>query len=359
MSIEVRNLVKQFTPGLAAVRGVTFRVEAGEMVGLLGPSGSGKTTLLRMIAGLEAPTSGVIFIGGRDVTRTPPQRRGVGVVFQHYALFQHMTVFDNIAFGLKVKRWPKSRVRERVAELLALVRLTGFEHRHPAELSGGQAQRVALARALAPEPGVLLLDEPFAAVDTKIRKELREWVRRVHEEVGITSIFVTHDQEEAFELADRVMVFHDGQIEQFGPPQQLWQAPATSFVASFVGDVNEVEAEAAGGFAKLGTLRLPLRHPARDGQRVKVLIRTTDISVSPHPQGAAGQAPPVSGAPDVPDVVDARVRRRVWKGAADVLYVELAGGVVLRAVVPREVALQVSPGAPVSLRILDYRTDPL
>ncbi|GGJ09721.1 sulfate/thiosulfate import ATP-binding protein CysA [Alicyclobacillus cellulosilyticus] len=343
MSIEVRNLVKHYTPGVPAVRGVSFTVETGEMVGLLGPSGSGKTTLLRMIAGLEPQTAGEIYIHGRLVDPLPPQRRGVGVVFQNYALFPHMTVFENIAFGLRVQRMRRAEIRERVAELLRLVRLSGFEDRYPSQLSGGQAQRVALARALAPKPSVLLLDEPFAAIDTKVRKELREWVRRVHEEVGITSIFVTHDQDEAFEVADRVMVFHDGELLQFGTPQQILESPATPFVATFVGDVNEIERQVVGGAVSLGPIRLSA-HPFQDGARVRVVIRPTDVVVAP-PDG-----PPVGPR--------ARIRRKIAKGPVHAVQVELQDGLVLRAFVPREAQWALHPGAPVSVWIKDYQTFP-
>jgi sulfate/thiosulfate transport system ATP-binding protein len=239
MAIEAREVNKRFG-GFEALKDVTVTVDDGSLTALLGPSGSGKSTLLRIIAGLETPDSGRVTIGGRDLTGTPARERGVGFVFQHYAPFKHMTVYDNVAFGLTVRRRPKAQVRERVHELLGLVRLDGLAGRYPAQLSGGQLQRMALARALAPQPEVLLLDEPFGALDVQVRGELREWLRRLHEEIHVTTIFVTHDQEEAMDVAEQIVVMNRGAIEQAGTPQELYERPHNGFVMSFVGPVNRL-----------------------------------------------------------------------------------------------------------------------
>lgn len=245
MSIIVKNLRRTFGT-FQALRGIHLEIAENQLVALLGPSGSGKTTLLRIIGGLDFPDSshGSIVINGEDVTDSPAAERKAGFVFQHYALFNHLSVFENVAFGLDV-RPPKTRpskdaIRDRVLELLRLVQLQGLEQRLPSELSGGQRQRVALARALAIDPKVLLLDEPFGALDAKVRKDLRRWLRAFHQEIGVTTIFVTHDQQEALELADVVVVMNQGQIEQIGSPQQLYDHPATPFVYEFLGDVNKV-----------------------------------------------------------------------------------------------------------------------
>ncbi|MBH5317454.1 sulfate ABC transporter ATP-binding protein [Paenibacillus sp. GSMTC-2017] len=240
MHIEVRNLDKSFGD-FHAVRNVSFDIEKGKLIGLLGPSGGGKTSILRMLAGLETPTSGDIVFHGKRVNDLPPQERGIGFVFQNYALFKHMTVYDNIAFGLKVKKQSKEQIKERVTYLVELTGLKGFEHRYPHQLSGGQRQRVAFARALAPEPQLLLLDEPFAAIDAKIRTELRTWLKEMIERVGITSIFVTHDQEEAIEVADEIMIINKGQLEQKGSPWDIYKNPESPFVASFIGESSIVE----------------------------------------------------------------------------------------------------------------------
>ncbi len=235
MYVELKNVNKSFGD-FKASDNVCFEVEKGQLVALLGPSGSGKTTILRMIAGLANPDSGDIMIDGRIVNNIPSAKRGVGFVFQNYALFRHMSVFDNIAFGLKVSKTDKNVIKDRVNELLELTELKGFEKRFPNELSGGQRQRVAFARALAPEPGLLLLDEPFAAIDAKIRKELRQWLREMIHKVGITSIFVTHDQEEAVEVADKIIVTNKGRIEQSGSPKEIYSNPETAFLAEFIGN---------------------------------------------------------------------------------------------------------------------------
>ncbi|MGD9509456.1 MAG: sulfate/molybdate ABC transporter ATP-binding protein [Geminicoccaceae bacterium] len=254
MSIKVKEVVKQFD-GFTALAGVSLQINSGELVALLGPSGSGKTTLLRIIAGLDFPTGGKIKMDGIDASTKHVGARNVGFVFQHYALFRHMTVFENVAFGLRVKprrvRPAEGEIRERVMRLLKLVQLEGFAQRYPSQLSGGQRQRVALARALAIEPRVLLLDEPFGALDAKVRKDLRRWLRRLHEEMGLTSVFVTHDQEEALELADRVVVMSNGKIEQVGTPDEVYETPATPFVYEFLGHVNRMPCTVARGRARI------------------------------------------------------------------------------------------------------------
>jgi sulfate/thiosulfate transport system ATP-binding protein len=242
MSIEIRHVSKQFGQ-FAALDDVSLEVPSGSLTALLGPSGSGKSTLLRIIAGLEWPDTGEVLISGQDATAVAPQKRGVGFVFQHYAAFKHMTVRDNVAFGLRIRRRPKAEVRERVDQLLGLVQLREFGHRYPAQLSGGQRQRMALARALAPEPRVLLLDEPFGALDARVRAELRDWLRRLHDEVHVTTVFVTHDQEEAMEVADQIAVLDHGRLEQVGTPRELYDQPATEFVMRFVGDASSLDGE--------------------------------------------------------------------------------------------------------------------
>jgi len=241
MSIEIESVTKQFG-SFTALNDVSLTIPSGELVALLGPSGSGKTTLLRIIAGLEGADSGRILCNGADTTQSHVRERKVGFVFQHYALFKHMTVFDNVAFGLSVRpkatRPPKSEIRDKVNDLLRLVQLEGMATRYPAQLSGGQRQRIALARALAVEPQVLLLDEPFGALDAQVRAELRRWLRRLHDEIHVTSVFVTHDQEEALEVADRIVVMNKGRIEQAGTPDQVYDHPANPFVLNFLGNVN-------------------------------------------------------------------------------------------------------------------------
>jgi sulfate transport system ATP-binding protein len=237
--IEAQGIVKRFG-GFTALDDVSVDVPTGSLTALLGPSGSGKSTLLRVVAGLERPDAGVVVLDGEDVTRRPPQSRGVGFVFQHYAAFKHMTVWDNVAFGLTIRRRPRAEIRQRVGELLELVQLSGLAKRYPAQLSGGQRQRMGLARALAVDPKVLLLDEPFGALDARVRKELRGWLRRLHDETHTTTVIVTHDQEEAMDVADRVVVMNGGRIEQVAPPRELYDQPANEFVMSFVGPVNRL-----------------------------------------------------------------------------------------------------------------------
>ena len=261
MSIEIRGVSRNFGE-FAALKDVNLLVETGELVALLGPSGSGKTTLLRIIAGLEYPTAGTILFHGEDAIRRDARSRQVGFVFQHYALFRHMTVYENIAFGLRVRpralRPSKADIEARVMELLKLVQLEGLAQRFPSQLSGGQRQRVALARALAVEPKVLLLDEPFGALDARVRQELRSWLRRLHDELHITSVFVTHDQEEALEVADRVVVMNKGQIEQVGSPEDVYENPANPFVMNFLGSVNLFHARVHDGEAHIGPSTAPV-----------------------------------------------------------------------------------------------------
>jgi sulfate transport system ATP-binding protein len=239
VSIAVRGVTKRFGD-FAALDDVSVAIAGGSLTALLGPSGSGKSTLLRVIAGLEEPDEGKVLILGEHATGVPPQKRGVGFVFQHYAAFKHLTVRENVAFGLRIRKRPKEEIRERVDELLELVQLHGLAERYPAQLSGGQRQRMALARALAVEPKVLLLDEPFGALDARVRKELRTWLRRLHEDVHVTTVLVTHDQEEAMDVADRIVLMNEGRIEQTGKPRDLYEHPASEFVMGFVGPVNRL-----------------------------------------------------------------------------------------------------------------------
>jgi sulfate/thiosulfate transport system ATP-binding protein len=239
VSIAIRRVTKRFGD-YVALDNVSLAIASGSLTALLGPSGSGKSTLLRVVAGLELPDEGGVSIHGEEATGLAPQERGVGFVFQHYAAFKHMSVRDNVAFALTIRKRPRAEIRERVSELLKLVQLEGFADRYPSQLSGGQRQRMALARALAAEPRVLLLDEPFGALDARVRKELRAWLRRLHEEVPVTTVLVTHDQEEAMEVADRVAVMNEGQIEQTGKPRDLYEHPANEFVMSFVGPANRL-----------------------------------------------------------------------------------------------------------------------
>ena len=239
MGIRVANVTKRFG-SFTALDDVSVDIPTGSLTALLGPSGGGKSTLLRIIAGLEHPDAGTVEIAGEDSTALPPQRRNVGFVFQHYAAFKHLPVRRNVSFGLEVRKRPKQEIRQRVDELLRLVHLEQFADRYPAQLSGGQRQRMALARALAVEPQVMLLDEPFGALDAKVRKELRDWLRRLHDEVHVTTVFVTHDQEEAMEVADEIVVINDGRVEQVGTPDQLYDAPANDFVMSFLGPVTRL-----------------------------------------------------------------------------------------------------------------------
>jgi sulfate/thiosulfate transport system ATP-binding protein len=310
MAIEVNNVTKRFG-SFTALDDVSVTVEDGALMALLGPSGSGKSTLLRIIAGLETPDTGKVTIAEEDVTEAPARTRGVGFVFQHYAPFKHMTVYDNVAFGLTVRRAPKSEVSERVHELLRLVRLDGLAKRYPSQLSGGQLQRMALARALAPQPKVLLLDEPFGALDVQVRGELREWLRRLHEEIHVTTIFVTHDQEEAMDVAGQIVVMNGGRIEQTGSPRELYEHPSNGFVMSFIGPVN-----------RLGD----------------ALLRPHDIQILAHPDGST---------------VEALVRRVVHLGFEVRVELTLPDGRDIWAQVTREIAqeLELTEGQILAARL--------
>ena len=292
MSIEIRNVSKQFGD-FQALRDINLHIDSGELIALLGPSGCGKTTLLRIIAGLESADQGSILFSGEDTTDVHVRERQVGFVFQHYALFRHMTVFENVAFGLRVKprsqRPSEAQIKAKVHELLSLVQLDWLADRYPSQLSGGQRQRIALARALAVEPKVLLLDEPFGALDAKVRKELRRWLRRLHDELHVTSIFVTHDQEEALEVADRVVLMNKGQVEQAGTPQQVWDQPASPFVYGFLGDVNLFHGRAHEGLLHLDGVAIdtPEHAAARDAQAY-AYVRPHDLEVERWQPGASG-----------------------------------------------------------------------
>ena len=290
MSIEIRHITKHFG-AFRALNDVSLDIASGELVALLGPSGCGKTTLLRIIAGLESADAGSILFSGADTTDVHVRERQVGFVFQHYALFRHMTVADNVAFGLRVKprreRPSDAQIKAKVHELLGLVQLDWLADRYPSQLSGGQRQRIALARALAVEPKVLLLDEPFGALDAKVRKELRRWLRRLHDELHVTSIFVTHDQEEALEVADRVVVMNKGRIEQVGTPQEVWEHPASPFVYGFLGDVNLFRGRATGGQMQVGDWQIaaPEHAHALDAEAM-AFVRPSDLTVAPYAAGA-------------------------------------------------------------------------
>ena len=289
MSIEVRNLNKTFG-SFVAVRDVSFTVDSGELFALLGPSGCGKTTLLRIIAGLESQDSGTVLLSGEDATTQDVRQRGVGFVFQHYALFRHMTVFDNVAFGLDVRprerRPSKAEIDRRVHDLLGLVQLDYLHDRYPSQLSGGQRQRVALARALAVEPKVLLLDEPFGALDANVRRDLRRWLRRLHDDIRLTSVFVTHDQEEAFDLADRVVIMNKGRIEQEGRPDDVIETPATPFVMNFVGNVNRFPGTVADGRGQFeGFTIAHADAPGGGPHQAAAYARPHELSVSRTDQG--------------------------------------------------------------------------
>ncbi|HNJ76077.1 MAG: sulfate ABC transporter ATP-binding protein [Rhodocyclaceae bacterium] len=298
MSIQVRNIHKQFG-SFTALDDISLDFPTGELVALLGPSGCGKTTLLRIIAGLEQADSGQVLLEGDDASGTHVRERQVGFVFQHYALFKHMTVFDNVAFGMRMKprreRPSEAKVREKVHELLKLVQLDWLADRFPSQLSGGQRQRIALARALAVEPRVLLLDEPFGALDAKVRKELRRWLRKLHDELHITSIFVTHDQEEALEVADRVVLMDHGRVEQVGTPEEVYRHPATPFVYGFLGSVNLFHGRVEGETVRVGDDVLP--HEANEldhGAEVVAFARPHELEIVTDPQSTAGIAARVS-----------------------------------------------------------------
>jgi len=288
MSISVQHIMKTFG-AFKAVDNVSLDIEGGSLVALLGPSGSGKTTLLRIIAGLETPDIGTVHCYGEDVTHCAARNRNVGFVFQHYALFRHMTVFDNVAFGLRVRKKPKAEIQKRVRELLGLVRLERMENRYPSQLSGGQRQRIALARALAIEPKVLLLDEPFGALDAKVRQELRGWLRRLHDEIHTTSVLVTHDQEEAFEVADRVVVMNHGRVEQAGTPGEVFERPANPFVMDFLGNVNVFHGRVQNGQAVVGNLKLDYPdYPHAEPQAATLYMRPHELEIALKQNGVPG-----------------------------------------------------------------------
>jgi sulfate transport system ATP-binding protein len=317
MSIVATGISKRFGD-FVALDDVSLEVRRGSLTALLGPSGSGKSTLLRVIAGLEAPDSGEIVISGEDATELAPQKRGVGFVFQHYAAFKHMSVAKNVAFGLEIRKRPKDEVKRRVEELLELVHLSQFSHRLPAQLSGGQRQRMALARALAVEPKVLLLDEPFGALDAKVRKELREWLRRLHDEVHVTTVFVTHDQEEALEVADQIVVINDGRIEQVGSPDDLYDKPANNFVMSFLGPVttlgghlvrphdidlsddDKVAGSVPGVITRMQRIGFEVRLHVRTDEDPDVLVTMTRTHARGLERGAKVWLVPTKGASTVP-----------------------------------------------------------
>lgn len=340
MSIELKDVTKQFG-GVAAVKNVTFSVNEGELMALLGPSGGGKTTVLRMISGLEMPTGGDVFIRGQRVNDLSVQERNIGFVFQNYALFKTMTVFKNIAFGLKIKKWKRSDIKDRVAELLKLFQLEGLEKRYPHQLSGGQRQRVAIARALAPKPSVLLLDEPFGAVDAKIRQELREELVKLHHELNVTTIFVTHDQEEALEISNRVVIFSRGRLEQVGAPREVYEQPANEFVATFIGVMNVLNTEVKDGVARAGELQFPA-HDQANGTRLRIGFRPYAVQVSPDltlfPYRAV-------------------LRHTFFLGVMLRLEFELSSGLILRSRMTKEeyAQLGLEDGKEVSLNIRNYR----
>ena len=284
MTITVEHVRKRFG-SFVALDDVSVEIPGGELVALLGPSGSGKTTLLRILAGLESPDSGEVRHDGNDLVRQSARDRNVGLVFQHYALFRHLTVAENIAFALRVRHRPRAEIDARVGELLHLIQLDGLGHRLPSQLSGGQRQRVALARARAAAPRILLLDEPFGALDAQVRQELRRWLRRLHDEIHVTTVFVTHDQEEAFEVADRVVVMNHGKVEQVGHPQHVFEHPASDFVIRFLGQVNVLPARVAGGRAHFGEVALDAAAPAGAAdQPARVYIRPHEVELTRVPR---------------------------------------------------------------------------
>jgi sulfate/thiosulfate transport system ATP-binding protein len=326
MSIEVRGVTKRFGD-FVAVNDVSLVVPTGELVALLGPSGSGKTSLLRIIAGLERADSGQVLFEGEDQARQDVRRRGVGFVFQHYALFRHMSVFENVAFGLRVRprptRPPEAEIRAKVLRLLELVQLDWLADRLPSQLSGGQRQRVALARALAVEPRVLLLDEPFGSLDAKVRQELRRWLRRLHDEIRLTSVFVTHDQEEALEVADRVVVMNQGRVEQVGSPAEIFDQPATPFVIRFMGNVNVFHGRVQNGRAHLGPLAFDYPdHPHAEEKKAEGFARPYDVDVDRTDDGGGG--------------LWATLRHAMPAGAVVRLELEGGDGALLRVEIPRD-----------------------
>ena len=327
-SIQVRGLSKAFDT-FKAVDDVSFAAAEGTITALLGPSGSGKSTVLRMIAGLEQPDSGSVIVAGEELTDASVQDRRLGFVFQHYALFRHMTVRKNVAFGLSVRRAEKDAQKKRVDELLELVGLAPFADRYPDQLSGGQRQRVALARALAPSPQVLLLDEPFGALDARVRQELRNWLDELHRELGVTSLFVTHDQEEALELANEVVVMNHGKVEQVGPAEEIYNHPATPFVAAFVGSSNVLRGVVWERFVHFGRSAVAGAHNIPDGREAVAYIRPHDIEIT---ADRAEMSFPIS------------VERRTDLGWAGKLHLKLEDGQALVAQLPNEEMQGIEPG---------------
>ena len=304
MSIEIKNISKRFG-NFQALHDVSLAIDSGELLALLGPSGCGKTTLLRIIAGLESADEGTVLFSGEDATDLHARDRQVGFVFQHYALFRHMTIFENVAFGLRVKRKAdrpsESQIKKKVTDLLHLVQLDWLADRYPWQLSGGQRQRIALARALAVEPKVLLLDEPFGALDAKVRKELRRWLRRLHDDLHVTTIFVTHDQEEALEVSDRVVLMNSGVIEQVGTPNDVWEHPASSFVYGFLGNVNLFHGRAHQGEMSVGGIQIPTpEHQGGEARRAQAYVRPHELQIDRYVEGASG--------------IDSRVHRAIVVG---------------------------------------------
>ena len=336
MGIRISQVTKRFG-GFVAIDDLSLDVDSGSLVALLGPSGCGKSTLLRMIAGLESVDQGRVFIHGQEVTGLSVQERHVGFVFQHFALFKHRTVRQNLAFGLELRRWSKQQIRHRVEELLQLVQLGGYGDRYPSQLSGGQRQRVSLARALAVQPRLLLLDEPFSALDAKVRKELRGWLRGLQESTGVTTVIVTHDQEEAMEVADRIVVMNEGRIEQIGTPVQIYEEPASPFVMRFVGEVNVLPAAALQAATSSSQAAQALSTPVAEG--ASLFIRPHDLDLLHEP-----------GESSVPAVV----RRLVHLGRDVHAELQLDRGDLVQVQIPRE-WLQggeeaVQPGARLHLR---------
>jgi sulfate/thiosulfate transport system ATP-binding protein len=344
MTVRVENVTKHFgNASAAAVKGVSFEARPASITTLLGPSGSGKSTLLRMIAGLEVPDGGRIFIDGRDATELKPQARNVGFVFQNYALFRHMTVAQNIAFGMKIRRVPAAEVRARVDELLNMVQLPGYSERFPAQLSGGQRQRVAFARALAIKPKVLLLDEPFGALDTQVRIELRHWLQKLHEKTGITTLLVTHDQDEALELSEHIVLLFDGKVAQAGSPHELYDRPANEFTASFLGGANVLSGLAEKGALRVGAHSVRVPAGTREGTPVQAFVRPHNVRLSKQVVAGASNA--------------ARVERVTRVGAFVKVYVSLVTGESITVQISKAELdeLAIEPGDAVAVDLVEAK----
>lgn len=338
MTVELQNIRKSFDGSSEVLNGINLHIREGELTALLGPSGGGKTTLLRIVAGLESPSEGEVLLRGKKVNHLPPQQRGIGFVFQNYALFAHMNVYQNIAFGLKIKKQSKRIINHRVQNMMQLLGLSGLEHRSPDQLSGGQRQRVALARALAPEPEVLLLDEPFAAVDAELRRELRSWLRHLHDHIKVTSIFVTHDQQDALELADRVAVLNQGLVEQIGTPQEIYEKPQTRFIASFLGGANYYQAAVQNGLVRLGIIDVAA--PGWNEQaRVGIAIRPSDVEIEPY-----------QGQPQEPAAL---VLESTFLGEFYKVKLDLSDEITITAHVNREKGRNLQRGAQVKVKALE------